>query len=286
MTMMISPFIATDYTIIRLMLIETHAHLDFKDFNQDRDETIARATAAGIAYIINVGADLTGSRASVRLADKYDNIYATVGVHPHDAGEATNDDNLNQLKNLAINDRVKAIGEIGMDYFRSRTSPSVQREAFINQLDLAVELNMPVIIHTRDAEEDVAAILRKYPGLQAVIHFFSGSPDFATMMIEMGFHVSFTGVVTFPPRRPGAGSGASYDTKREQIIRSIPANRLMIETDCPFAAPVPHRGTRNEPAFLVDVAKKIADIRAVSFEELSAQTTENARNFFNLPKII
>jgi TatD DNase family protein len=263
------------------MFIDTHAHLDFKDFDADRPEVIASAVTAGVEKIVNVGADMAGSRASVKLATAYESIFATVGIHPHDAQEAT-EDNINELERLVRHGKVVAIGEIGLDYFKSKTSPTLQKEAFVRQLDLAKDHNLPVIIHTRDAEKDVMDILRHYQGLQGVIHFFSGSPEFALHVIEFGLHVSFTGVITFKPRASDAGSGAKYDYLREQIINSIPLDRMMIETDCPFAAPEPYRGWRNEPAFVVEIAKKIAQYRGVPLKEIEAATTATAERFFKI----
>ncbi len=263
------------------MFIDTHAHLDFEDFNKDRDEIISRAATAGVGKIINVGANMAGSRASVDLAASYGSIYATVGIHPHDAQEAT-EENISEMSEMLKDGRVVAVGEIGLDYFKSKTSPALQKEAFVRQLNLARDHDLPVIIHTRDAEDDVMDILHRFKDLRAVIHFFSGSPEFALNAIESGLYVSFTGVITFKPRASGAGSGARYDHLREQIVNSIPIDRLMIETDCPFAAPTPYRGWRNEPAFVVEIARKLAEYRGVSLDVIEEATTANAEKFFNL----
>ena len=263
------------------MFIDTHAHLDFTDFAGDLAETLARAKEAGVGKIINVGSSLAGSRDSATLADAYEMVFASVGIHPHDAGEATQD-NLVELAKLARQDKVVAIGEIGLDYFRSKTSPELQKEAFQRQLDLAAEIGKPVIIHTRDAAEDVLDILQMYRTLTCVIHFFSGSPDFASFAVTLGCLVSFTGVVTYKPRQPGSGSGSEYDALRSQIITSIPTDRLMIETDCPFAAPEPYRGKRNEPAYVVEIAKHLAEIQGVPLKEIEQTTTANAERFFGI----
>ena len=263
------------------MFIDTHAHLDFRDFSGDVAETLARAREAGVGKIINVGSSMAGSRDSAALAAAHEMIYASAGIHPHDAGEATHD-NLVELAKLARQDKVVAIGEIGLDYFKSKTSPELQREAFQRQLDLAAEVGKPVIIHTRDAEEDVLDILRMNRTLNCVIHFFSGSPDFASLAVTLGYLVSFTGVVTYKPRRPGSGSGAEYDALRSQIIADVPTDRLMIETDCPFAAPEPYRGKRCEPAHVIEIARKISEIRGVPLEEIEKTTTANAERFFGI----
>lgn len=263
------------------MFVDTHAHLDFKDFSNDLAKTLAEAKASNVGRIINVGASMAGSRDSVGLAATYKDIYATVGIHPHDAAEATHT-NLDELVKLSGHKKVVAIGEIGLDYFKATTSPVLQKEAFMRQLQIASDLKLPVILHTRDAEHDILDCLRRYKGLPGVVHFFSGSPEFAEAVIEFGLYVSFTGVITYKARKPGSGSGADYDALRATIIKSIPAKRLMIETDCPFAAPEPYRGKRNEPAYVVEIAKKIADIRGVSLEEIERTTTENAARFFGL----
>jgi TatD DNase family protein len=263
------------------MFIDTHTHLDFPDFERDRAETVARAAAAGVTRMINVGASMEGSRESVKLAAEFPGVYATAGIHPHDAHEATQH-NLAELMMLAGKPKVVAIGEIGLDYFRSKTSPQLQKEAFVRQLEIAQRLKKPVIIHSRDAEEDMLNIFWQFQGLRGVLHFFSGSPDFAKAAVDFGLHISFTGVVTYKPRRPDSGSGAEYDTLREEIIGNVPADRLMIETDCPFAAPEPYRGQRCEPAYVVEVAKRLAEVRGVTLEEMAATTTHNAVELFGL----
>lgn len=263
------------------MFIDTHVHLDFHDFAGDRKETVARAAAAGVGKMINIGSSLQGSRDSVALATEFDQIYATVGIHPHDAAEATQR-NLAEMLLLAAKPKVVAIGEIGLDYFKSKTSPQLQKEAFQRQLDMAHTLNKPVILHSRDAENDMLDIFWQHQGLPGVLHFFSGSPEFAKAAISYGLHISFTGVITYRPRQPGSGSGAEYDKFREDIINSVPDDRLMIETDCPFAAPEPYRGKRNEPSYVVEIAKRLAEVRGVSLEEIEQLTTANAVRFFGL----
>lgn len=263
------------------MFIDTHVHLDFPDFEGNRSETIARAEAAGVNKMINVGASMQGSRESIKLANEFPGVYATVGIHPHDAHEATQK-NLTELVMLASKPKVVAIGEIGLDYFKSKTSPQLQREAFSRQLDIARKLDKPVIIHARDAEKDMLDVFWQFQGLRGVLHFFSGSPEFAKIAVSNGLYVSFTGVITYKPRQAGAGSGAEYDIFREDIINSIPDDRLMIETDCPFAAPEPYRGKRCEPAHVVEVAKRLAEVRGVSLEEIARLTTQNAVDFFGL----
>ena len=263
------------------MFMDTHVHLDFPDFERDRAETVGRAEAAGVTKMINVGSSMQGSRESIKLAKEFPGVYATVGIHPHDAKEATQP-NLAELMMMASKPKVVAIGEIGLDYFKSKTSPTLQNEAFVRQLEIAKRLNKPVIIHSRDAEKDMLDVFWQFQGFRGVLHFFSGSPDFAKAAISYGLYVSFTGVVTYKPRQAGSGSGAEYDILREDIIRSIPADRLMIETDCPFAAPEPYRGKRCEPAHVVEIARRLAEVRGVSLEEISETTTRNAVSFFGL----
>lgn len=263
------------------MFIDTHVHLDFPDFESDRADTVVRAAASGVEKMINVGSSMQGSRESVALAAEFPGVFASVGIHPHDAAEATQR-NLAELMLLSTRPKVVAIGETGLDYFKSKTSPQLQKEAFVRQLDIAKSTNLPVIMHSRDAEEDMLDIFWQYQQSRGVLHFFSGSPAFAKAAVSYGLYVSFTGVITYKPRQAGSGSGAEYDALREEIINSIPDDRLMIETDCPFAAPAPHRGKRNEPSFVVEVAKRLAEVRGVSLEEIERITTRNAVELFGL----
>ena len=253
-----------------IFLTDTHAHLDFPQFDDDREEVIARALAAGVGIIINVGTDLASSRRAVTLAEAYPQIYAAVGVHPHDAKTLT-DEALAELGELARHPKVVAIGEIGLDFYRDLSPRNVQREAFERQLALAQELGKPVIIHDREAHAEVMAILRRWPGLRGVLHCFSGDLDMAHEAIEMGFYISVAGPVTFKNAR-----------RLPEIVRQLPLERLLIETDCPYLAPHPYRGRRNEPAYVRLVAQKVAELKGMSLERVARVTTANARQLFGL----
>jgi len=251
------------------MLIDSHAHLDFSQFQSDRDEVIARAVDAGVTQIINVGTDLASSEASVSLAQRYPSVYATVGIHPHDAKTLTSEA-LNRLVQLASDEKVVAIGEIGLDFYRNLSPRHQQREAFRQQIRLAIELDMPVVVHDREAHAEVLKILQEEQAhrVGGVLHCFSGDLEMARGGLEMGFLISFAGPITY--------SGE----KKQAVAAQIPLERILVETDCPFLTPVPHRGRRNEPAYVRYVAEKIAEIRGISFEEVAEATSENARRVF------
>jgi len=281
------------------MLTDTHAHLDFPEFSDDLDEVIARATAAGVTRIISIGTRLETSRNAVALAEKYPQVWATVGVHPTSVGEEK-EDFIPELRELAKSPKVVAIGEAGLDYHRlpsgqilpksaqamhalqgdiSQDSEaaiadgaykSAQQEAFAMQLDLAAELRLNIVIHQRDSWEDTWNILSDYHGkLRGVFHCFGGDPDTAAAIVEAGHLVSFTGIATFK----------SAEIVRETVA-SLPDDGFMVETDCPFLAPVPHRGKRCEPAYTRLVAEKIADVRGSTLEEVAARTTATTEQFF------
>ena len=259
---------------MRVMLIDTHAHLDFSQFDADRQEVITRAQEAGVGIIVNAGAGLEASRAGVALAETYPQIYAAVGVHPHEA-KTLNDGILIELRNLAQHPKVVAIGEIGLDYYRDRSPRPVQRQAFQQQLALAKELGKPIIIHDREAHKDVMNLLRQWvqDGRQpaGVMHCFSGDLAMAREVIEMGFYVSIPGPVTFTNAR-----------RLPELVRALPLERLLIETDCPYLTPHPYRGKRNEPAYVRLVAEAIARIRGIPLEQVARITTANAQALFGL----
>ncbi len=267
------------------MLIDTHCHLDFKDFDKDRDEAVKRAYDAGVQKIINVGCDMESSRRSIALAEKYDFIYASVGLHPHEANSQLlkqlskpHSDSWNELEKLAEHPKVKAIGECGLEYYGVRCQvlgvKEKQKNIFKKQIELAIKLNKPLIIHCRDAHNDVLDILKSYflgrkSKLNGVIHFFSGAPRQAREYLGMGFMISFTGVITF---------SRDYD----EVVQSAPLEKILIETDTPFVAPIPYRGKRNEPSYVIEVAKKIAEIKNIPLEKVAEQTSENALKIFSL----
>lgn len=257
------------------MLIDTHCHLDFKDFDKDRDEVIKRAYEAGIKKIINIGCDLERSRNSIILAEHHDFIYASVGLHPHYAVK-TSEKNFREMEELARHPKVVAIGECGLDYYQARTNADLtqtgadsnikQRAIFQKQIALAIKLDKPLIIHCRDAHDDVLGILNSRP--PGVIHFFSGNSEQVRRYLELGFFISFAGPITF---------SKNYD----EVIKAVPLERILIETDAPYVAPEPYRGQRNEPAYVVEIAKKIAEIKDIPLERVAEQTTKNVYKLFN-----
>lgn len=253
-----------------MSLIDSHCHLDGKAFDADRDAAIERARAAGIDVMVAIG---TGEgppdlEAAVRLADAYPFFYATVGVHPHDAAKAT-DETWPHLAELGRRPKVVAIGEIGLDYHYDFSPRDVQRQVFVRQLELARELDLPIVIHTREAWDDTFAVLREHwsgatPG--GIMHCFSGGPKEAELSLELGFHLSFSGIVTYPK-----------STDVQEAAKLTPLDRILVETDAPYLAPVPFRGKRNEPAHVVHTARYVAALRGLSFEEVAAATTANWR---------
>jgi len=251
-------------------LIDSHCHLDSEQFNHDREAVIERALAAGVEHMVAIGSgdgppDL---EAGVRLADRYPYIYATIGVHPHDAAQAT-DETYRRLAELTAHGKVIAIGEIGLDYHYDHSPRDVQRDVFVEQMRIARDARKPIVIHTRTAWEDTIALLREHwapSGLGGIIHCFSEGPREAEQALEIGFHISFAGIVTFPK---AAGI--------QEAARLTPSDRLLIETDAPYLAPVPKRGKRNEPAYVVETARKLAELRGVTPEEIAQTTADNWR---------
>jgi TatD DNase family protein len=255
-------------------LIDTHTHLDFPQFDSDREQVIERAANAGVKAIVNVGTDLTSSRAAVALAEAYPQIYAAVGVHPHDAKTMTGE-MLEELRALASHPKVVAIGEIGLDFYRDLSPRDKQRQAFQQQLALAREMGKPVIIHNREAHAEVMDILRHWvegshqPA--GVLHCFSGDLAMAQEAIELGFYISIAGPVTFKNAR-----------RLRELVRQLPLEKLLVETDCPYLAPHPHRGKRNEPAYVKLVAQEVACVKGLSLEEVARITSDNAQSLFAL----
>lgn len=264
------------------MLIDTHAHLDFPAFADDLDAVIARAAEAGVTRIIVVATDVEDSYRSVALAERYDNLFAVVGVHPNSAIEAQ-DDAIDHLRKLAAHPKVMAIGETGLDYFRlpkAETDEKIavkaaQKRLFSAQLELAADLGLNVVIHQRgECRAETLEIMTPYQGkLRAVFHCFGGTIEEARELIALGHLVSFTGIVTFK-------NGEVV----QQAAAQVPGNAYMVETDCPFLAPVPYRGQRCEPAFTRQTAEKIAALRNEPLEEVAQQTTATAEAFFRLPR--
>lgn len=252
------------------MLIDTHCHLDDPKFNPDRDEVIRRATAAGVGYIINVGSDLENSKNAVAIAQKYPNVYATVGLHPHDAS-SLNDKNFSEFKKLAKSPKVVAIGEIGLDYYRNLSPKDTQQNVFKKFLELAKELNLPVIIHARDAETDTLRILKAYKPKKGVMHCFSAGKEMLDEVLAMGFYISYTCAVTFK----------NADNLRK-LVKATPTERMMLETDAPYMAPQKYRGQRCEPAYVAILAEEIGHLKGLTAEDIAKITTLNAFRFFGI----
>ena len=250
-------------------LTDSHAHLHFSQFDADRDAVIERAREAGVTAILEVGVDLASSKAAVALAKQYDFISAAVGIHPHDA-KLVNPKTLDQLRVLAHRPQVVAIGEIGLDYYRDRSPRPVQRRAFADQLALAAELELPVIIHSREAHDDVMEQLRGWKG-RGVLHSYSAGPEHLDEVLELGFYVSISGPVTFP----------RADRLREAAAL-VPLERLLVETDSPFLTPVPRRGRRNEPALVRHVVEAVARARGAPAETVAQATADNLGRLFNI----
>jgi TatD DNase family protein len=252
------------------MLFDTHTHLDDKKFDEDRDTLIPSLKNDGISLLVNIGADMKSSEESVKLAEKYDFIYASVGVHPCDTANLTDDDILT-LEKLAQHEKVVAIGEIGLDYYWDEPEREIQKEWFKKQLLLAKKLNMPYIVHDRDAHADVLEIIKESGYTNGVMHCFSGSAEMAKEVIKMGMYVSLSGTVTFKNAK-----------KAQEVASVVPLDKLLIETDSPYLTPEPFRGKRNNSALVKYTAEKIAEIRGLSFKDLARITMENGKRFYNI----
>jgi len=252
------------------MLVDTHCHLDFPEFDQDRDEVIKRANLSGIDYIINIGSSIEGSRKSLELAKKYACIYAAIGIHPHEA-DRSGKEAVREIRKLASGDKVVAIGEIGLDYYRNFSRQENQQPLFISLIELTKELGLPLVLHSRQAEEDTLKILMRYLPLNAVVHCFSGNESFLKQCLELGFFVSFTCNITYKKAE-----------NLRIVAKATPLDRIMLETDCPYLSPEGQRGKRNEPQAIKLLAEEIARIKAISAEEVANITTANAKRFFKL----
>jgi TatD DNase family protein len=255
--------------------LDSHAHLDDKQFDADRDAVIERARAAGLRYLLTVGGGSgpEGLDAGIPIAAQHDWIYTSVGIHPHEAARAE-ECHFERLQQAAAHAKVIAVGEIGLDYFYDHSPREIQQQVLIRQLEIARAVGKPVIIHCRDAWADLGAIVAEHwqsSGLAGILHCFTGTADDARRFLDWGFLVSFAGNVTFKKAESLRGAA-----------RSIPRDRLLIETDSPYLAPVPHRGKRNEPAFVVEVARALAPLRHLSPEDMGAQAADNFAQFFQL----
>ena len=254
-------------------LIDTHAHLDLEEFDQDRSEVIARAGEAGLEAVVTVAITVASSRAALRLAAEHDLVHAAVGIHPNSCGEAAPED-WQEVRQLAERPEVVAVGETGLDLYRDFAPLELQQDYFDRHLRLSAERQLPIIIHCRDAEQEILAMLREARSrgeLSGIMHSFTGTAEVAGECVELGLHVSFAGMVTY--KKSGA---------LREVVATIPADRILVETDSPYLSPHPLRGRRNEPSHMVHTARLLAEIRGMTFEEFAALTTENARRLFGL----
>lgn len=254
------------------MLIDSHAHLEMPDFNRDLKEVIKRARDSGIEYIFTVGTERKDWQKAIKIAETYPFVFAILGVHPHNAKEI-DDETYSELRNLCKNSKVKAYGEIGLDFYRNLSPREIQIKRFVEQIKLAKELGLPIVIHDRDAHEETIEILRseKANVFGGIIHCFSGDYEMAKQCIEMNFYISIPGSITFKN-----ASGLV------EVVKKIPLESILIETDSPFLTPEPFRGKRNEPSYVRFVAQKISEIKNVSFEKVAEATSNNALKIFQL----
>lgn len=253
-----------------MTLFDTHAHYDDSRFEGQREALLASMPSQGVKYITNVGTDLETSLMTLELTRRFEHVYGAVGYHPHEAKDMT-DENLDKIVAMLSEDKIRALGEIGLDYHYDLSERDVQREAFARQLDIAAQLDVPVIIHERDACADVMDILRASKVRKGVVHCFGGSRETARELLDMGFHISFTGVITFSNAR-----------RAYEVVPYIPDDRIMAETDCPYLTPVPFRGKTNHSGYLKYTVEKMAEMRGVSFEQMAEITTRNAKLFYNI----
>lgn len=251
------------------MLFDTHAHLNAEQYNEDLEQVIERAKSEKVEKIVVVGFDRPTITRAMELIEEYDFIYAAIGWHPVDAIDMTDED-LAWIKDLSQHQKVVAIGEMGLDYYWDKSPKDVQKEVFRRQIALAKEVNLPIVIHNRDATEDVVTILKEEGAAEVggIMHCFTGSLETAKACMEMNFYISFGGPVTFKNAK-----------KPKEVVKEIPSDKLLIETDCPYLTPVPFRGKRNEPSYVKYIAEQIAELREISFEELAELTTKNAKKF-------
>lgn len=252
------------------MLIDSHTHLDFRHYNKDRDRVIERSKEEGISTIINVGADLASSQASLSLAKRYEDIYATIGIHPHEARHVEGDV-LQRLKELIPHKKVVAIGETGLDFHYNNSPREIQERVFRIHIRMAHQFELPLVIHSRESDERLLTILKEEEAQRVggVIHCFTGTRTLAQAYLEMGFYLGLGGVITFPKA-----------VEIREAIPTLPLSKILLETDAPYLTPIPYRGRRNEPAYVLYVAKELAALMDIPFEEVAEKTVENTRELF------
>lgn len=251
------------------MLADSHAHLEMNDFNRDRNEVVRRAGDAGVDLIITVGTTLDDCRKAISIANTFKNVYAAIGIHPHEVKDI-DETTYETIKIMANMEKVVAFGEIGLDFFRNLSPRDVQIRRFEEQLELAGEIGLPIIIHDRDAHQETLKMLEKRKGRhRGVIHCFSGDYMMAEKCLDMGFSISVTGAITF-----------GKSEKLKDVVRHVPVKSILLETDAPYLTPHPHRGKRNEPAYVIHTARKVAEIKGMALEELASLTYQNTKNVF------
>ncbi len=252
------------------MLVDSHCHLNFPDFKEDLPEVLHRAKLNGIHTLLTINTRLCEARDLQVITDTYPNIFCTVGVHPHDAEDYANADLKQQILELAKHPKVVGLGETGLDYYYNNSPAAEQIESFEIHLQAAKEVDLPVVVHTRNADMDTLACMDRYSDSKGVFHCFSGGLEMAKSGVERGYLISFSGIITFKKAE-----------ELREVVKYVPLDRILVETDAPFLAPIPHRGKRNEPAFTLHTAEMVAELKGVSLQEVAAQTTDN---FFSLFK--
>ena len=252
------------------MLFDTHAHMNDPVFDEDRDQLLLSLQEQGVGLVMNPGCSLENSLQAIAIAEKYDFVYAAVGTHP-DTADEVNEDVIQQYRQLCSHEKVKAIGEIGVDYYYETIPREIQLQAFRMQMELARETGLPVIIHERDAHDDGMKMVKEFKDVTGVFHCYSGSAEMARQLVNMGWYIGFTGVLTFKNAR-----------KAVETAQSIPLDQIVLETDCPFMAPEPFRGKRNHPGYLYRMAERLAELRGLSVEEIQQITTENGKRLYRI----
>ena len=261
------------FNTVFIMIFDSHAHYDDEAFNEDREEVIKGLKDKGVIGVLNCGASMEGTRMSVELSNKYDFIYSAVGVHPEHA-DIVNEEIIEELRSLARFPKVRAIGEIGLDYYyEENPSREIQKAAFKLQMNLARELKLPVVIHDRDAHKDTLDILKEFPEVIGVVHCFSGSVEFAKECLKLGYYIGFTGVITFKNAK-----------KVVEVAKEVPMDRILVETDCPYMAPAPYRGKRNQSDYIEYIIEKIAEIKEMDIEEIEKITVFNIKQLLKINK--